>query len=408
MKNIAFLSTILFSGAAAANGFVINEHDATATGRGNATTATESSPASIVYNPGGIAIGDGTNVAVSATLITANGSYTDPAGSKTETDSDPALLPAAFITHKITDMIAIGVGFHLPFGLAISWPANSPQNEVIENQSLRTYFISPVVGVNLDKFVPGLSVGGGFDIVPASVELTKAVVFGDTQGSAHLGGTAVGFGGRLGAQFRPRFAKGLSLGAMWRSKVTLDFTGTGDFDIDPALRGQLPPDGDISTRVVLPQSIAGGVAYRPMRMLELEVDAVWMQWSSFKSLDITLADMSVVTTPENYKNTVSIRVGAEYTLDHVPLAVRAGYVYDPTPIPATTVSAQLPDVDRNVVTAGGSYALTANYNVSLGLLAVIPSDRKTSDAQYMPVHKGTYGVSAFVTSVSFNGRFGAK
>lgn len=173
----------------------------------------------------------------------------------------------------------------------------------------------------------------------------------------------------------------------------------------------MPPDGDIKTSLTLPQSIAGGVAYRPVPQFELELDAVWMQWSSFKELVITLPDDSTTTTPENYKDTVSIRVGAEYNLGHsgsIPLSLRAGYIYDPTPIPNTTVTAQLPDVDRHVLTAGGTFAFTNAYNVSLGLLTVLPAERKTSDEMYMPYHKGTYGVGAFVASASFNGRFGAK
>ncbi|MCX5747495.1 MAG: outer membrane protein transport protein [Proteobacteria bacterium] len=410
--NSKILLPLLLTGGltsvASANGFVINEHDAAATGRGNAVTATDDSPSSIVYNPGGIAVGAGTNVEVSGTMVDASGSYTDPAGVKTDTTSSPAVLPAVFVTSRVTDMISVGVGFHLPFGLAIKWPASSPQNEVIKEQSLRTYFITPVVGVNLSKFVPGLSFGGGVDIVPATVELKRAVVFGDVVGEAHLGGSGVGVGGRVGVQFKPAFAKGLSLGAMWRSKVKIDFDGTGDFDIDPSVRGQLPPDGDIATSVTLPQSVAGGVAYRPVPELALELDAVWMGWSSFKELKIMLPGGSESVAVENYKNTVSLRVGAEYGLKAVPLSIRAGYVYDPTPIPATTVSAQLPDVDRHVVTAGGTYALTPSYGVSAAVLAVLPVERDTAPDLYMPIHKGTYGVSALVLSATFNGRFGAK
>lgn len=408
-KAVLGLALVSGVGAAHANAFVINEHDAAATGRGNATTATDDSPASIVYNPAGIAVGDGTAASVSATMVIANGSYTDPQGVKTETDSGPAYLPAAFVTHRVNDLVSVGVGFHLPFGLAISWPSTSPQNDVIESQSLRTYFISPVVGFNLGKYLPGLTVAGGVDIVPASVELKKALYFGDTEmGQAHLGGSAVGVGGRVGVQYRPTLLPQLSVGAMWRSSVKLDFTGTGDFDSDPSVRAQLPPDGAISTSLTLPQSLAGGVAFRPLEALELELDVVWMQWSKFQQLAITLPDQTQSVTPEQYKDTTTIRVGVEYKLPAQHAAVRAGYIYDPTPIPDTTVTAQLPDANRNVVTLGGTYDLPMNTAVSLGLLGVLPTDRKTSDAQYMPFYKGSYGVSAFVASVSFAGRFGGK
>ena len=403
----AILLVAATGGVASANAFVINEQDASATGRGNAASATDTSPSAIFYNPGGFAMGEGTNVVIGATMISASGSYTDPNNVKTTTDSGPAVLPTAFVTSKITDMVSVGVGFYLPFGLAISWPASNPQSDIIENQSLRTYFISPVVGFDLRKLVPGLSVGGGIDIVPATVELKKAIYFGDVQGSAHLAGKAVGIGGRFGVMYHPEVVKGLSLGAMWRSSVTEDFKGTGDFDIDPSVRAMLPPDGDISTSITLPQSFTGGAAYRPMPELEIELNVVWMQWSKFQQLSIKLPDATSSVTPEYYKDTTTVRLGAEYKVPHVPLNVRAGYIYDPTPIPTTTITAQLPDANRNVVTAGGSIAVM-DYVVSLGLLAVLPSDRKTSDTPYTPMYKGTYSVSAFVASLSLSGRFGAK
>ncbi len=394
------------SGVASANAFNINEADATATGRGDAVIASDNSPASISYNPGGVAVADGVNALLSGTLVSASGSFTDTGGTKTTTDSGPAVLPSAFVTAKVHDMVAVGVGFYLPFGLAISWPSSSPQNEIIENQSLRTYFISPVVGVNLDKFVPGLSIGGGVDIVPATVELKKAIIFGETQGQAHLGGTAVGIGGRVGVMYRPGPLPALSVGLMYRSQVNLDFKGTGDFDIDPTLRQMLPPDGDISTSIALPMSIAGGVSYRPMPNLELEANAIWMNWSKFKSLVIKLPDATNSTVAEDYKDTTTFRIGAEYKLPALRAAVRAGYIYDPTPIPTTTLTAQLPDANRNVVSVGGSYAITPAYGVSLGLLAVLPTDRTTAETTYMPVHKGSYGISAVVASLTLAGHFG--
>ena len=75
-------------------------------------------------------------------------------------------------------------------------------------------------------------------------------------GEVELGGDAIGFGGRIGAMYRPEPLPQLSVGLMWRSKVDLDFEGEGDFDIAQPFRDQLPPDGDISTSITLPQSIA--------------------------------------------------------------------------------------------------------------------------------------------------------
>ncbi len=414
MRILSFVFLGAMAGTASANAFFIDEHDARATGRGDASTASDTGPSSIFYNPGGISVGEGTNISVGGSYILAGGSFTQMGSStKTDTDNGAAVLPQLFISHRITDLLAVGLGFYTPFGLSISWPDSSPQTDVIKSQSLATFFISPVVGLNLNKFVPGLTVGAGVDIVPATVELTQDVFFGNpnsggAQGTAHLGGTAVGYGGRIGAQYRPAFLPQLSLGLMYRSQVTENFSGKGDFDIAAPFRSQLPPDGNISTTVKLPQQVSGGVSFRPMRLLEVEVDLSWMNWASFDQLVITVPKnpgmTQQLTTPEDYTNTYTVRVGVEYTLSTLDTAIRAGYIYDPTPIPATHLTAQLPDANRNDITVGASHQF-GDYNVNAGLLYVIPVKRDTAADLGAPLYKGTYEINAFVASLSLGGRF---
>ena len=406
MRNLSKSLFILVSlgGVASANGFYINEHDAKLTGRAGAAIATDTDPSSIVFNPGGIAVGEGTAFTVGASLISAQATYTDPNDQSTDTNGSPAVLPAAMVTHRINDMFAVGIGFHLPFGLAVSWPDSSPQAGIVTKQSLRTYFITPGVGVNLHKQVPGLSIGAGLDLVPATVQLEQNLYFGNEKGHAVLGGTAFGIGGRVGVMYRPEAEKRLSFGLVWKSQVDLDFEGTGDFDMAQPYRSQLPPDGDISTTLHLPMSIGGGVAFRPNEKIELEANAVWINWKKFDTIDIKLADGRHTVQPQDYKNTVTLRVGGEYKINP-KAAVRAGYIYDPTPVPGTTLSARLPDINRHDVTLGGSYAATPKLDIHLAGLLVIPGSNEASTKDmYMPTFKGTYDVTAIVISLGLTGR----
>lgn len=395
------------AGVASGNAFNINEHDAKVTGRGGASVATNTDASSVVFNPGGIPVSEGTQVAVNGSLYIAKGSYELTGTDETIKTTSPAQpVPSIFVTSRVHELVGVGIGVHFPFGLHVKWPGGHPQQAVIEDQTLRTYFITPSVGVNLNKYVPGLSIGGGIDIVPATVELKRAIVFGDVVGRAHLGGDAVGWGGRVGALYRPTQVPDLSVGVMWRSKVNLDFEGEGDFDIPQPFRDQLPPDGDISTSISLPQSLTIGAAYSPIEKLNIEVNAVWINWSVFKELRINLPDGSATVAPQNYENKTTIRLGGEYNINP-EWAVRAGFIYDPTPIPPTTQTAQLPDVNRINVTAGASYYFGGgDYAAHLGLLFVTPRHRETSDEPNMPFFKGEYGVWAVVTSVMLSGRFG--
>lgn len=403
LKHFLFAGILGSSGLASANAFNINEHDAAVTGRGGATAASNTTPSSIVYNPGGLAVAAGTSFVIGSALYLADGSYEPNGGDKTSTDSRPSVVPSFYLSSRVHDMVAVGIGLHLPFGLAVSWPDAHPQQQVIQDQSLRTYFITPAVGINLDKQVPGLSIGGGIDIVPATVQLERAVLFGDAEGTAVLGGKATGIGARAGVMYRRD--GGLRLGVMWRSQVKLDFEGTGDFDIADPYRAQLPPDGDISTSIKLPQSVWGGVGYAASDRLELEYNAVWINWNKFEELRISLPGGVDTVQPQDYKNTVSHRLGLEYKFDTA--ALRAGFVYDPTPIPSTTLSAQLPDIDRKNITLGGSKKFNDSWAGHLGLLWVTPGERDTSSSNvYAPQFKARYGVQAFVASLSISGTFG--
>ncbi len=409
MKKLRYLlfATVLGSSTVvSANAFNITEHDARVTGRGGATAASNTTPSAIVFNPAGSAATEGTNISLGGSLYIAEGSY-EPLGGgpKTSTDSDPSVVPNIYVTSRVHDMLAVGVGLHLPFGLAVSWPEAHAQAEVIQDQSLRTYFISPVLALNLDKQVPGLTIGGGVDIVPATVELEQAIVFGDTRGRALLGGDGVGFGGRFGVMYQPPSVPTLKLGVMYRTNLTIDFEGKGDFDIDPTFRAQLPPDGDISTSITLPGAVWGGVAYSPLAELELELNAVWLNWSEFDELRVNLPGGATSVSRQDYEDKITWRFGAEYKLTDYKAAVRAGFIYDPTPIPRETLTARLPDVNRKNVTIGGSKYF-GNYGAHLGVLWVTPGERETSDEPFMPLFKGTYGVQAFVTSLSLSGQFG--
>lgn len=414
--SLTLFTLAVAASTASANAFYLSEHDARETGRGDTGAATDVDPSAIVFNPGGIAIGNGTAVSIGGSLILPAASFTPDGGDKIDTQNNKAVLPSLFITHKVNDMVAVGVGFHAPFGLAIEWPSDAQTADVAIKQSLRTYFLSAVVGLDLAKAVPGLSVGAGLDIVPGTVELTQAIYFGADHtctgdaatstncGTAHLGANGTGFGFRAGVMWRPPLIKQLAVGLVYKSQVKIDFDGTGDFDAPAPFRGQLPPDGDVSTSVTLPQSVVAGVAFRPNPRLELEVNASYVNWSKFKQLDIKLPNMTTLTTPENYEDKTSVRVGVEYALPAQRMAVRLGYIYDPTPIKPEFLTSQLPDANRNDVTAGASYSITKNYDVHLGLLYVLPTSRDTATTPNTPEYKGKYDISAFVAAVQLGGR----
>lgn len=432
MKNLrtslfAFAAATTITGTAGANSFNINEHDARVTGRGGATAASNDDASAIVFNPAGLGRTEGTEVMIGGSLYIAEGWYCDQTNASqnacrdngTKTDSPPQPVPSIYISHRINNLVAIGVGMHFPFGLAVSYPDGHPQAAVAQESALRTMFISPTVGLDLRKQVPGLTIGAGLDIIPASIELKRALVFGDTKGSVDLAATTVGVGFRAGVQYHPPAAKGLKLGVMYRSQAKLAFEGQADFDIADPYRGQLPPDGDASSTIRLPMALSGGLAYSPTSQLEIEANAVWINWantfqddpnrgSGKTSLVLNLPGGQTSAVPEDYKNTVSFRLGLDYKLPKYAAAIRAGIIYDPTPIPKETQTAQLPDVNRIALTVGGSHQFSETVGVHIAALYIPPIEREASQDPAIPIFHGTYGVSALVLSLGLSGSFGAK
>jgi long-chain fatty acid transport protein len=408
MKKLSLLFLAGLGGSAHAGAFLLNEFDAKAVGRGNASSATDSDPSSIYYNIGGLSIGEGTNAQIGGSVIAASATFTDLQGNKTDTGSSPQAVPGVFVSTRVHPIVSVGVGLYTPFGLALDWPTTSPQADVVQNIALHTFFFTPSVGVNLGSYVPGLTVGGGLDLVPATIELKQAIFFGTETGSAHLAGSAFGVGGRIGAMYRPAAEPRLSFGVMWRSEVKLDFAGNGDFNAPSPFRSALPPDGAVKTSITLPQQVTGGAAFKPLPDFEVEANVIWTNWSVFHTLNIEvpapMTGTNTITTPENYQNKTSFRVGGEYAFPNIGLAVRAGYIYDPTPIPNTNLTAQLPDANRNDLTIGASKT-AGDYAVHFGFLAVLPTSRPTSMEPLMPQNKGTFDIKAFVASVTLQGHW---
>jgi long-chain fatty acid transport protein len=400
--NLSAVAVVLLATShALASGFHIDEQNARATGRGGAVKANPDSPSAIYYNPAGVAELKGLQLELGASLVSPRGKFTDATtGRTTSPKSNNFVLPNLYLSYRASDLLSFGVGVNTPFGLSIEWSADSPARSIVRKQELQTLFIMPQVGLNLSQWVPGLSFAAGVDLVPASVHLAKDIPFGVDTGTVELGATAFGVGGRAGLLYRPQALRGLSFGLTYRSPVKLDFKGTADFDASPIYRGQLPLDGDGSTSLKLPQTIAFGVAVDPLPEWELELDVDYKGWSSYDSLTINLPGGQSSLAEKKWENTVTLRAGTDVAITP-SWSARAGFIYDPTPVPASTLDFALPDADRLVTSVGLGWAISPMWRADLSALYVLPSKQTTAmDDPYHPPAKGTYQVTAMVVGLS--------
>ena len=406
---LAFLVLLLFTATSAmAGGFRLPEAGAKAMGMGFAFTAQANDPSAIYFNPAGIMQLEGNNLEVGVTYIKANGGTftgTTPltgglSVSETQKDLD-FFVPNAFFTRRASPNFAYGVGIFAPFGTGQEYENRNTSifRSQITKIDLMTLVVNPTVAWKINEV---LSVGAGIDFLYGKAELQKAGVV--NIGSPlnifqlDLDGDGTAWGYNFGVLLTP--TKQWKIGAAYRSKFDLKIKD-GDvdiFDINgtvPFVENPAPPPAAFtaaqifggtsfntkgSTTLHIPATLDLGVAYILDR-LTLEVDASWTFWHSWKSLDIDLKDNGPLlpdsSSPKNWDDVVAIYIVGEYRVSD-PLALRLGFRYDPTPVPAETMGPELPDSDKLYYCAGAGYKVN-QWTFDLAYMYVDKKDRTVNN-----------------------------
>jgi long-chain fatty acid transport protein len=398
---------LLVARVANAGGYHVDEQDARATGRAGAVTANPTNGSAIYYNPGGVGRLRGLHIDVGASLVSTSAHFQSAAGgTETDADSPVFVLPQAYVTYRLSDLFAVGLGFNTPFGLLLRWPETSPGRTNVRHIEIRTYFVMPMAALDLSRWVPGLSVGAGLDLVPANARLERDLLLGPAVASVAVHGTAFGVGARGGVVYRPEGLDFLAFGVTYRSPVKLDIDGDATFTAIPPVRSMLPPDGPAKTSVTLPQKLNFGAAVNFVPEWELELDVDWTGWSTFESLRVHVPGGETISD-KSWRDTVTVRVGTEATLARM-WSGRLGFAWDRTPVPATTLDFQLPDANRTLLCAGAGAAFTRWFRADVGALFIPPVHQTTSSEDPMrPPVKGRFEVSAFVLNASVGFALGA-
>jgi hypothetical protein len=110
-----------------------------------------------------------------------------------------------------------------------------------------------------------------------------------------------------------------------------------------------------------------------------------------------------VPLKKKWWDTASLHLGGEY--DVTPsLSARVGFVYDPTPTPANTLTPDLPDATRLKFAAGAGWRHPSGFfaDLAVQIVALLPQE---STAVGFP---GTYSGSAGVLSFTVGYRLGGS
>ena len=375
-KLTALLLAVSFMSVSAASygaGFALYEYSARGTAMGGATMANTAEAASLAVNPALITELEGTQLQVGLTMVTADAT-TSVAGDSRSLKNDIWYLPNFFITQKWSDQISLGLGGFSRYGLGgeynnwETWAGSQLAYKV----KLETFSFTPTIAVKANDEI---SIAMGLE----------AMVIGFSQNStlqpgaaAHataydISGSGVSWGGNFSFIYRPEWAEKWALGAMYRSKVKQNLSGR--IHANMAYPPQNIYGGNAEGAISLPDSISAGLSFKPTEQWTLEAGIVGTFWSAYDQILIQYTDKTenpFIYNHKKYKDVYRLNFGTEYKLNPT-WALRAGYVFDKSPINPNAMDTLVPVDDRHIASVGVGYQKDA-WSVDLAYAHIFAKD----------------------------------
>src|SRR5580704_2431753 len=254
-------------------GLSIPDQDSFASARGNAFVATADNPSAIYYNPAGSTQLDGQNVRIGTYAILLNDHF-EGGGGALNTHESVQATPQLYYTYSFQDVpISVGLGLYTPYGLSVSWPDTAPFAEYYG--SLQYLTLNPVIAW---KIIPNLSIAAGPTVNFGNLDIRRnaAAGFPVPAEEFRFRGDGVAPGFDAGVLWQP--LDKWSLGASYHSETRINFSGDTSF---PGLSTV-----GTSANVPFPQSIVGGVSFRPTPKWNFEFDTTWTDWHALKTVGL--------------------------------------------------------------------------------------------------------------------------
>lgn len=389
LKTLAvLLLPLLFCADVQGAGFALYEYSARSTAMGGAAMANGAEPASLATNPALITELEGTQAQIGMTVVTADATTT-VAGNSRSLKSDTWYLPNFFITHKWSDQVSFGLGGFSRYGLGgeyedpvESWTGSNLAYKV----KLETFSFTPTIAVKandelslamgLEAMVIGFTQNSFFNL---------GALTGEQTGPYEISGSGVSWGGNFSLLYKPQWAEKWAFAAMYRSKVKQNLNGRIDAGNNQYTDLNIK-SGDAEGSISLPDSISAGLSFRPTDKWTLEAGIVGTFWSAYDQILIQYKDtLGPLQSPfiynqKKYKDTYRLNFGTEYRLNP-NWALRAGYVFDKSPINSHEMDTLVPVDDRHIASVGVGYN-TDTWSVDFAYAHIFSKDLSGYSEQF--------------------------
>ena len=396
-KLLALLSaaalTACASSAAFAEGFGVYEWSAAGTAMGEAYMFGEEDPSVLAYNPAQITKLDGTYFSIGASLVNPDTkvlfNQLNPLtnfGKSTlwENEYDPAVIPYMYYATKAGDNSWWGIAMFSRYGNQIEYDDLWPGRYDTVFSGIKGFTVQPTYAFKIGN---KLSAAVGLDINYVKLRMRKSapLLNKDVMPPAHLGDAATDLEGdtvNIGwlASLMYDFDDKTSLAVTYRSRIkhTMD-------DADIYFNTPLGSMGSGASGVVtLPDSVSIGIGHKFNEKTRVELNAVWTNWETYNALNIYfdnpvvagLLGSNASLNPKYWEACWRYGIGIEHKLSK-QWSILAGYVFDESPIPDSTMDFTVPTGDRHRGSIGFKYRFKENHEIVFAYTGIWADSRET-------------------------------
>ncbi len=402
---IAAIVDLLAASAAIAGGFNLDHQNAAALGAAFAgAEATRAEAAFAAYNPAAIGGAGRLDIAASITGIFPDSGYShaeatllgvaNVSGQTSDDDTtEAAAVPNLSLSYSPIDKLALGLVVNTPFGLDTDYSRSSIVRYQAQRTGLRAIEVTPMVAYEI---WPGIVAGVGLRVQYVDLSITSIIdaggvasasgVPGFTPGSSDLAAsfngddTAVGYS--LGLQASPH--RLVDLGVSYFSAVEHQIHGNSFFELDSSLAGETLNSltgvfgaENFKTRLDTPATLAIGIRLHATDRLRILFSERVMFWSKLDILALSFDDGATPTevVTQNWRDSTMTSVGIEVDVLQ-GTTLRAGYMYDESPVRGRFATPRVPDSDRHWISFGLSHSLSKNLFADLGFAYAFFKERR--------------------------------
>ncbi len=361
---LCFAFITICAAQANAAGFALYEWSARGNALGGALTAIADDPSAVAYNPAGITQLEGTHTLAGVSAIAPQNDVKTTYGGaeKTESIKEKYFFPPhAYITHQMSDNVWFGFGAFTRYGLGTTFSESWRGRYSSYDTSIESYSFNPNFAFKINEYI---SVALGMELMYVKADLRSkkdptGALNPDSSGATdvdqriRVDGITPGFNAAVRVTPNDQWALGFS----YRSQMNHRADGNVRYDVPVGVdTTNLYNETDIVMSMSTPNTFAFGVAYKPLENLSFEADAILSQWSCYSELQYNFSSAKAIgvkkaVVAKKWRDAWRFQFGVEYSpIETIDL--RAGYVFDQSPIREGYEDYMLPTNDRQIVSGG--------------------------------------------------------